>query len=80
LTTHPSSAEAVLSKSKVERVGKSGSDGMDATTPISGYVVTYGNQKRFSNPNAEASTTIPFLSTKLQQHAITGNLGGGRMR
>lgn len=74
---HPSSAEAVLSKSggsysKVELSGKSASDSVEAA-PISGYVVTYGNQKRFpsyQSAHPDASTSIPYLSTKLQQHTV----------
>ncbi|GMF32194.1 unnamed protein product [Phytophthora fragariaefolia] len=35
---------------------------------FAGYVVTYGNQKRYSSySGSQQETSIPYLSTKLQQ-------------
>ncbi|GMF30963.1 unnamed protein product [Phytophthora lilii] len=35
---------------------------------FSGHVVTFGNQKRYTSyPGSQQETTIPYLSTKLQQ-------------
>ncbi|KAG2775133.1 hypothetical protein PC129_g6964 [Phytophthora cactorum] len=65
----PSSAESqpqasVLPASSIP--SSSNDDSNNAGRNFSGYVVTFGNQKRYSS---YPETTIPYLSTKLQQQA-----------
>ncbi|KAE9140617.1 hypothetical protein PF010_g100 [Phytophthora fragariae] len=44
--------------------------GNNSGRSFAGYVVTYGNQKRYSSyPGSQQETTIPYLSTKLQQQS-----------
>ncbi|KAG6612781.1 Protein phosphatase 1, regulatory subunit [Phytophthora cinnamomi] len=48
--------------------------GNNSGRSFAGYVVTYGNQKRYSSyPGSQHETTIPYLSTKLQQQTRRGS-------
>jgi hypothetical protein len=44
--------------------------GNNSGRSFSGYVGAFGNQKRYASyPGSQQETTIPYLSTKLQQQA-----------